>query len=211
MGANGAPGGQGLARPLWRPLCDRDAVRAADEACGVTAGTSGCQDGVANPAPRRARPAARVCEAHRPDAAPPGAPPAARGLRRAQPRDAAGPISGPASRPARRPVRVMSAGGSRAGLRETVRAILRAGMTFFVRSVRDCRLHVRVRQLRIFFEQFSDVLSARRSRIRETQMRVPRMHGLPPQTSGSMLMRSRRLAIEKCYRLRVFGSGGASA
>jgi hypothetical protein len=50
-------------------------VRAPRASLRVTAASSVCRGGVANPATGRARPAAAVCEADRPDAAPPGAPP----------------------------------------------------------------------------------------------------------------------------------------
>jgi len=71
---NGAPGGaRGLRGPLGFPLRSGNR-RAADGAGGVTAGSSGCQDGVANPVPRRARLMLRGCEARDRDAAPPGAP-----------------------------------------------------------------------------------------------------------------------------------------
>src|SRR5580700_9681634 len=46
---------------------------------------------------------------------------------------------------------------------------------------------------------------ANRSRISETQILVPLMHGLPPHTGGSMLIRSSRLGIGDTFGSHIMG------
>jgi len=100
-GRDGAPGGaRGLRGPLTAP-CDRGGfAHRRTGSRGVTAGPSGCRNGVAKPIPGRARPATGVCEARRPDAAPPGAPPPTG----QKARSAVAALSGPVSATSRCPV-----------------------------------------------------------------------------------------------------------